>query len=106
MKTILVALNATYNHTNPAVRYLERYFNDKHGSKATCSLYVREFSINDDEESVLDTLIRDKGDIYAFSCYVWNIRYILDITSDLKKVMPDIRIILGGPEVMYEDHLF
>ena len=106
MKTILVALNATYNHTNLAVRYLERYFNDKHGSKATYSLYVREFSINDDEENVLDTLIREKGDIYAFSCYVWNIRYILDITSDLKKVMPDIRIILGGPEVMYEDHLF
>lgn len=43
----------------------------------------------------------------CFSCYIWNINIILDIISSIKKIFPNIIIILGGPEVSYEyEYLF
>ena len=53
-------------------------------------------------EKILGDLYRRKPDVAAFSCYIWNIAYVRQITADLKKVLPDVKIWLGGPEVSYD----
>lgn len=95
MKTLFVALNAKYIHTNLALRSIAKY----------CKEYspaIREYTINDNTDNVIASIYSEKSDVVAFSCYIWNIGEILYISESLKKVAPDIKIILGGHEVSYD----
>lgn len=94
LKVILVALNASYSHSSLALRYLEK--NNKRYSPE-----IAEFSINDSIHSIYEKLLRSSADVYCFSCYVWNIEYTLKVAEMLSKAMPNVKIILGGPESGY-----
>ncbi len=94
MRTILVAVGAHYVHINLAV----------YGLKACCEEGVEalEFNINQQPHWVLRELVTRRPDVVAFSCYIWNIDFIHRIAADLKGIMPQVRIVLGGPEVSYD----
>ena len=47
-----------------------------------------------------------KPDVVAFSCYIWNLEFVQDIAADLYKVLPDLEIWGGGPEVSYDAEKF
>ena len=96
MKTILTAINAKYIHTNLAVRYLYNTIKDFSDSE------VMEFSINDNIFTIERKIILANPKILCFSCYIWNIRIILNLCSDIKRALPNVNIILGGPEVSYD----
>ncbi|MBR2404860.1 MAG: DUF4080 domain-containing protein [Clostridia bacterium] len=96
MSVILVGINAKYVHTNLAVRYLYSAISNNHNAQ------MCEFSINDNPLSIERTIILKKPDVLAFSCYIWNINLVLELCSDLKKALPSVKIILGGPEVSYD----
>ncbi len=51
---------------------------------------------------ILQDIYRRKPDFIGFSCYIWNISYIMEIVRDVKKVLPEVEIWLGGPEVSYD----
>ena len=96
MKTLLVAVNSSYVHSNLAVWYL----------KAACeneniSVKIKEFNINQQLELVYSSIITEKPQIVAFSVYIWNMEFVLKLVNDIKKALPNIKIILGGPEVSY-----
>jgi len=96
MKTVIIALNSKYIHSALAPWYL----------KANCppecgDIKVMEFSINDMTDSILSDIYEENCDIAAFSCYIWNIEEVLKITHNLKKVLPKVKILLGGPEVSF-----
>lgn len=95
MKVLLTTLNAKYIHTSLALRYL----------RAVCppqfDVELREFTINDRVETVAGEIFRHRPDVVAFSCYIWNIDQILAIAAILKKVMPRLVIVAGGPEVSF-----
>lgn len=38
----------------------------------------------------------------GFSCYIWNVVYVKELVHDLKKVLPQVRIWMGGPEASYD----
>ncbi len=96
-KTTMVAINAKYVHTNIAVRYISRYCQSKGLDCDFC-----EFTINEPQGSVLARLYEMDCSVYGFSCYIWNIDYVLRVCQSLKKLKPDIKIILGGPEVSFD----
>lgn len=50
----------------------------------------------------LPEFIEKSRDVVGFSCYIWNIEYVLDVAENLKKICPQVEIILGGPEVSYD----
>lgn len=95
MKATLIGINSAYTHTNLAVYYL---FNNSipKGMEAN----IKQYNINMPKENILDDLFSQKSDIYIFSCYIWNIEYILHIASSLKKITDSI-IIFGGSEVSF-----
>lgn len=95
LKTVLCALNASYSHSALAVRLLDRRL-----EQAGLPHSRVERSINDRKEHILAALYREKGDLYCFSCYLWNIRLVLELCADLKKLLP-CKTALGGPEVTY-----
>jgi len=95
MKILLVALNAKYIHVNLAIRSISGYcrkFNPE----------ICEYTINDNVDNIIASLHVKKADVIAFSCYIWNIERILYIAQSLKKVNPELKIVLGGHEVSYD----
>ena len=99
MKTAIITLNSKYIHSSLAPWYLKYAFENY--CKDISDIDVLEYTINNDVEWILTKIYSHKPDIAAFSCYIWNINQILKIAENLKKVMPNITIILGGPEVSY-----
>ncbi len=97
MKTLFVALNAKYIHTNLAVRYMQQLAK-QHGCTGT---QIMEFTINQRLPQLLRELYLTKAAHIIFSCYIWNIDLILELCSQLKQVAPDTVILLAGPEVSY-----
>ncbi|MDF2510375.1 MAG: hypothetical protein K0S04_241 [Herbinix sp.] len=97
MKILLVALNAKYIHSNLAVYSLMSFAN-----KYKARISLTEMTINHSEEDILKEIYKEKADVIAFSCYIWNIGIIRRISSELKKIMPEIRIWFGGPEVSFD----
>ena len=55
---------------------------------------------------MLAQLYRQKPDVIAFSCYIWNWTVITSLLAELPKVLPGVCIWLGGPEVSYHFILF
>lgn len=101
MKILLTALNAKYIHSNLGIYSLKAYA----GNYAK-QIELAEFTINQRKDEVLAGLYNRKPDVLAFSCYIWNIRYIKELIGDCKKVMPDVPVWVGGPEVSYETEQF
>lgn len=97
MKTLLVAVNSKYIHSNLAVYSLKSYCN-----VPGMDICIEEFTINQYANFICKEIYKKKPDIVAFSCYIWNIEMILEVSLELKKVMPNIDIWLGGPEVSYD----
>ncbi len=97
IKTLLVAVNAKYIHTSLAVRSIAMYCKENNTNVNT-----KEFTINNDEDTIINEIYKEKPDFLGFSCYIWNINIILDIIATIKKLLPNVKIFVGGPEVSYE----
>ena len=80
MNLLLAAVNAKYVHTNLALRYLQKV------TAGICPSVLKEYSINDNILSVERDIILAKPDIVAFSCYIWNISFVLTLADNIKKV--------------------
>ena len=96
MKVLLVAMDSKYIHTNIAIRYLQ-----KSCVVEGINIIIKEFTINQKEEYILDEIITTDSDLICFSCYIWNIEYINKIASILSQTNNHIKILYGGPEVSY-----
>ncbi len=98
MKVLLTALNAHYMHTSLAVRQL----------KASCrnladiDTAVHEGHINLPFRRVLGDIARQKPDVIGFSCYIWNIDYVMRLCGALRLALPNALIVLGGPEAAFD----
>lgn len=92
LKILLVAVNSKYSHTSLAVRSL--CANSKGAEFA-------EYTINEDITSVASSIYEKSPDVVCFSCYIWNIEFVLKLANDIKKMMPEVKIVLGGPEVSF-----
>ncbi|MBV4418127.1 B12-binding domain-containing radical SAM protein [Clostridium tyrobutyricum] len=97
MKIVLTAINAKFIHSNLAVRYLKSFTRE---IDYTC--VIKEFSINDRRENMLEEIIKEKPDMVGFSCYIWNIDYCTSLAELIKLIDPNIKIFYGGPEVSYD----
>ena len=94
MKFVLVGINSKYIHTNLAIRYLRAL-----GREETV---IREYTINQKLDDIYGSLLEEEAQVYGFSTYIWNLDQVLQVASDLKKVRPQAKIVLGGPEVSFE----
>ena len=104
MTLLLVGINAKYIHSNPAIYSLAAYagkFTDKNEVSLCKLIEIAEYTINQQLEDIEADIYKKKPDVIALSCYIWNISMVYSLISDLHKVMPDVPIWLGGPEVSF-----
>ena len=114
MRVLLCALNAKFIHSNLAVHYLREYArfsfdvcrsveeNNRDIRKLEgIEIEIEEYTINQQFDEVLKDIYIKKPDLIGFSCYIWNISYIERLIVELKKILPETKLWLGGPEVSY-----
>lgn len=101
MRVLLIAVNAKYIHSNPAVYSLRAYAQAALGNQPEVGIEIAEYTINQNTENILADIYRHRPDIAAFSCYIWNWNTIQELLPELPKLLPDTRLWLGGPEVSF-----
>ena len=95
-KLLFIGINARYSHSNLALRYLRNFVAD-----LEYETEILEFSINQDILEILEQITFKQPDILAFSVYVWNTKVTRLLLPEIKKILSEIKIIIGGPEVSY-----
>lgn len=104
MRFLLCGINAKYIHSNLAIFSLKAYADRKKIPGA--EIILKEYTINNYVEDILQDLYEAKADIIIFSCYIWNISFVRELAAELKKVSPEVKIWAGGPEVSYAANKF
>lgn len=97
MNILLTTLNAKYIHKNLALRWLYVTRPDHF------QVDIKEYTINDDLDQIIIDMNVTNYDVLGISVYIWNAELTKILIDRIKHVNPAIRIILGGPEVTYEN---
>ena len=96
MNVVLSTLNSKFIHSSLALRYLKAY-GEAHGQ----AYDIVEYTINMPVLHILSDITEYDIDVLGFACYIWNIEMTLHVVDMVKAVRPDIKIVLGGPEVSF-----
>src|SRR5258705_8153369 len=98
MPEILPAtLNAKYPHAAFGLRYLHANLGPLAGRAA-----ILEFDINQRTTDILEALLAQNPKIIGLGVYIWNAEETTRLAASLKRLRPDLTLILGGPEISYE----
>ena len=107
-RIVLATLNARYIHASLGLRYLLANL-DRYGGLGLRNLtQLREYTISRPAQEVVADLLATLGDatgavqIVGFGVYIWNVTQTLAVLRLLKAARPDIKVVLGGPEVSHE----
>ena len=96
MKVVLTTLNAKYIHKNLALRWL-------YVSRIPeAEVELMEFVIKDDLERISDQIAQRQPEVIGISVYIWNADLTRKWIAILKRKLPHVRILIGGPEVSYQ----
>ncbi len=96
MRTLLTTLHSKYIHASLALPCLAAFCGEECGE-----ILQQEFTLHEPKESVLGQIVALQPDVVCFSVYIWNRQASLELAEALQLVLPDLRIVLGGPEVSF-----
>ncbi len=94
---ILATLNARYSHAALGLRYLHANLGELRERAA-----IREFTIHDRPSAVAEALLALPPAIIGLGVYIWNLRETTQLVALLREVAPQVRIVIGGPEVSHQ----
>jgi len=94
---LLATLNAKYPHAAFGLRYLYANLGPLADRAA-----ILEFDINQRPTDVLEALLAQNPKIVGLGVYIWNARESTVLAANLKRLRPDVTLVLGGPEISYE----
>ena len=97
MTILLSTLNARYTHASLGLRYLLANM----GPLAP-ETRIQEFVIGAKTADVVERLLLHSPRIVGFGVYIWNVEETTKIVAMLKRVAPEVIVVLGGPEVSFE----
>lgn len=98
-KAVFCCLNSKYIHSSLAPWCL--FTSCRKKCCEGIELKVIEGTVNEKEEAVLSRILCEKPDAISFSCYIWNIKNVLSLCKKIRSAKPETKILLGGPEVSY-----
>ncbi len=94
---VLTTLNAKFSHVAFGLRYL---FANLGGLQTRAC--IAEFDINQRTLDIAEILLAREPKILGFGIYIWNVAETTEVIAAIRRIRPEIKIILGGPEVSYE----
>jgi radical SAM superfamily enzyme YgiQ (UPF0313 family) len=97
MTILLSTLNARYTHASLGLRYLMANMGE-----LQAETQLQEFVIGAKTADVVERLLDKSPRIVGFGVYIWNVEETTRVVAMLKRVAPQVTVVLGGPEVSYE----
>jgi len=94
---VLSTLNAKYIHAAFGLRYLFANLGELQPRAV-----IAEFDINQRPLEIAEALLARNPRIIGLGVYIWNVTQSTELVAALKRIRPDVTIVLGGPEVSYE----
>ena len=94
---VLTTLNAKYIHAAFGLRYLLANLGELQERAV-----IAEFDINQRPLDIVEAMLAREPRIVGFGVYIWNVAQTTEVVALLKRLRPDVAIVLGGPEVSYE----
>jgi radical SAM superfamily enzyme YgiQ (UPF0313 family) len=94
---VLATLNAKYIHAAFGIRYLFANLGDL--QPRACMV---EFDLTQRANDIAEILLARHPRIIGLGVYIWNTSLTGEVVQVLKRVAPEVTIILGGPEVSFE----
>ncbi|MGM9568770.1 MAG: B12-binding domain-containing radical SAM protein [Phascolarctobacterium sp.] len=96
MRVLLTAINSKYIHTGLGLRYVGEY------AKAQGhEVQLLEETINSNILDVLEQIMLPQAQVYGFSVHIWNKPFVMRLIAMLRKLRPEVTIVVGGPEVAF-----
>jgi radical SAM superfamily enzyme YgiQ (UPF0313 family) len=100
MTITLSTLNARYTHASLGLRYLLANM-----AELTGQTQIQEFVIGAKTTEIVERLLAKQPRIIGFGVYIWNVEETTRVVAMLKRVAPQVTVVLGGPEVSHETAL-
>lgn len=97
IEIVIAAFNARYAHTSFGARYLLANLGELQAQST-----LLEFDLQVQPRSAAEQILAKNPHIVSMGCYIWNIELVTKVAALLKSIRPDIKLILGGPEISYE----
>jgi len=94
---VLTTLNARYAHAAFGLRYLMANL-----GVLQARSQILEFDINQKPTDVVEAILAANPRIVGIGVYIWNVAPATQVVEELKRLRPDVIVILGGPEVSFE----
>jgi radical SAM superfamily enzyme YgiQ (UPF0313 family) len=94
---VLTTLNARYAHAAFGLRYLLANLGELRPRAR-----ILEFEIHQRPVDVIEAILAQHPRIVGLGVYIWNAAPATQLVAELKRVRPDIWVVLGGPEVSFE----
>jgi len=94
---VLATLNAKYIHAAFGLRYLLANLGDLREQAV-----IAEFDINQRPLEIAERLLAQHPRIIGLGVYIWNVVPTTEVVALIKRLRPEVRVVLGGPEVSYE----
>ena len=94
---VLATLNARFQHAAFGLRYLYANLGDLQARAV-----LREFSVGIRERDLVEQILAEGPVVVGLSVYIWNIEPMTRVCQLLKTLRPDLKVVIGGPEVSHE----
>lgn len=94
---LLATLNARYIHAAFGLRYLMANLGELRPRAE-----ILEFDINQRAIEIVDSIVAKNPRLLGLGVYIWNVSQTTEVVAMLKRVRPDLIIVIGGPEVSFE----
>ncbi len=95
----IVTLNAKYIHTSLSLRYLRNAARNA----GYIDTWIAEYEIDKPVWKIAADIQSKKPNVVGVSVYIWNRTQSFQLIEILKKQNPKLTIVIGGPEVSFED---
>ncbi len=99
---VIATLNAKYIHASLGLRYLLANMDVHGGPGLKSQTLLREFVIAQPPLLIAEQLLTLNPKIIGLGVYIWNVVETTQVVQLLKALRPDIKVVLGGPEVSFE----
>lgn len=97
---VLAAINTKYIHSNLAIHSLRAYA--VQAEEEMQAIQIREYTINQPFADILKDIYKSQPGFLGLSCYIWNRSLVDSLLVEIRKILPETWIWVGGPEVTYD----
>ncbi len=94
---VLTTLNAKYIHAAFGLRYLLANLGPLRAQAC-----LAEFDLQQRPLDIVETILAHDPQIVGLGVYIWNVAPATEVVAALKRIRPELPVVLGGPEVSYE----